>query len=351
SFFNDISSETIFTLLPLYIESNSVIGFLGGIINGLGDLTKSYFGYLSDHLGRRRPIVFAGYLVSTIAKLIIPLVTLPFLIPLLLLDRLGKGVREGPRDAILSTTEKKGWAFGLQKSMDTMGAVVGGLLAYFFIIHQTNYKFAMGFAASIGILALVPLLFVGHTEVKKTYSGFVETVKKVSKEMKYLLPMAALFGFVMISPMIFIKESYDQLGSIGILVYVLFNIVYALSANFFGKLSDRKGRSNVLNLSFVSAALAFLFVFRGGWGILVGFTLYGISMGSFRSTSKALVSDIVKKRQATALGLFQTVLGLSVFVGSSIFGILLESIGSTTYLLGALLSGISLGAYNLMRQY
>jgi len=348
SFFNDISSETIFALLPLYVGSSGVIGILGGIISGFGDIVKVYFGYLSDHLGKRKPVVFAGYLLSAISKFLITMVATPFLVLVLIMDRLGKGVREGPRDAILSVAKKKGWAFGLRQAMDTMGAVVGGLIAYYFLSSGADYVSAMRIAAFIGLGALVPLLFIKVPPFKRTEESFSKTLGHVSWRIWRVLVIAVLFGLVLVSPLILVKTSYDQLGNTGVLVYTAFNVVYALASKTLGAMSDTYGRKAVLNLSFVSAAFAFLLAFAGGWAVLPGFLLYGLALGAFRSTSGALVSDIAGRERATALGLFQTTLGVSVFIGSSLFGILLDTVGSITYLLGTLLSTASLLTYNFL---
>lgn len=348
SFFNDISSETIFALLPLYVGSSGMVGILGGIISGFGDIVKVYFGYLSDHLGTRKPVVFLGYMLSAIAKLLITAVATPFIVLVLIVDRLGKGIREGPRDAILAVTKRKGWAFGLRQAMDSTGAVVGGLIAYYFLTVGADYASAIGFAALVGLAALFPLLFIDAPRFKPSRESFSKTLNHVSGEIKKILVVAVLFGLVLISPLILIKTSYDQLGNLGILVYTAFNIVYALSSRKLGAMSDTYGRSPILNLSFASAALAFLLAFMGGWAVLPGFLLFGIALGAFNSTFGALVSDMTDKNKATSLGLSRTVVGISVFIGSTVFGVLLDTIGMGTYLIGTVFSVAAMVAYNTL---
>lgn len=348
SFFNDISSETIFALLPVYIGSTSMIGFLGGIIHGLGEITKVYFGYISDRLGKRKPLIITGYMTSIISKLFIPFIGKSQIFLALMTDRLGKGIREGPRDAIISLSRKKGWAFGIQKAMDTAGAVIGGLIAFIFVYLQKDYKTAMIVAVYIGFLSLIPLLFVKVPKIKPTKRSFTSALNAIPPEFKRFEIVVGLFGLALVSPIILIKTSYDFFGVWGLLIYTGFNIVYAMSSEILGSYSDKIGRGKILNLSFASAALAFLLMYFGGYAIIPGFIVYGLAFGSFRSTSSALVSEISGREKATALGLFQTTLGLSIFVGSTIFGVLLNSFGNVAYLAGTLASLASLGAYKML---
>jgi MFS family permease len=318
------------------------------VISGLGEITKVYFGYLSDHLGTRKPVVFTGYLLSALSKFLIPLVSQPMIIGVYLVDRLGKGIRDGPRDAIVATAERKGWAFGLRQAMDTTGAVVGGLAAYYFLTTGRNFASAMFIAAGVGLLALVPLLFVEPPPFERTKKGFLQTIGEVSGSMHRVLAAGAVFGLVMVSPIILIKTSYDQLGSVAVLVYAAYNVIYALSSRYLGALSDTTGRKSLLNASFIFAGMSFLLVYFGGWAVAPGFLLYGVSMGAFHSTSSALVSDMVTEKRGTALGLFRTALGVSIFLGSSAFGLLLDSIGASTYLIGTGVSLASLVAFNAL---
>ena len=346
SFFNDFSSEAIFTLLPLYLPSPEAVGIVGGIMSGLGDLTKVYFGYLSDRMGKRRPLVFAGYFLSALSKLLIALVRWPFFVAFLLTDRLGKGVREGPRDAILSVADNRGWAFGVQKALDTTGAVFGGMLAYFIISSGMDFRQGMLVAAAVGFLSLLPLLWVRVPPFKRSKEGFEETLHGVSPRVTHLLPVAAVFGLVAVSPMLVIQEAYRQVGPLGILAYVAFNIIYAFSAGELGSLSDRVGRTPVIVASFLLASAAFASVFAGGLFTVLGFALYGVSIGAFNSATRALIGDLAKSHVATSLGEFQTVFGLAVFAGSILTGWLLNFWGRGAYLL---LSAMALAAVPVYR--
>lgn len=340
SFFNDVGSETLFTLLPLYVGQGS-IGFLGGIIHGLGEITKVYFGYVSDRLGKRKPVVMSGYALSIISKFFVPLVDKSQIFAALLVDRLGKGVREGPRDAIISLSKRRGWAFGVQKAMDTLGAVVGSLFAFAFVYLGGNFRVAMIMAAFVGLLSLVPLTFVKVRPTNPIKADFASAMKKSSEEMRGFLMVSGLFGLALVSPLLIIGTVYDSLGAIGLLGYVAFNVVYATSSNYMGALSDRIGRRNVINVSFFSVAAAFLLIYAGGFAQLMGLMVYGLAFGAFKSVSKAFVGDICVSNRATAMGLFQAVLGLSIFLGSTAAGLVMGSLGNGVYLIG---TGISLAA-------
>jgi len=348
SFFNDISSETLFTLLPVYLDSPISLGLIGGIISGLGDFIKVFFGYLSDKLGKRKILVQLGYLISSLSKLIIPFIDKVWLFLLMIFDRLGKGIRESPRDSIISLSKKKGKAFGIQKAMDTSGAIIGGLLAYFFISNGFELKSALLVAALIGFLALLPLYFVKVPPFKKTNKKLHKTLKELPSDLKKFSIVSGMFGLVLISPLFLIKTAYVTFGDKGLLIYTLFNIIYVISAAYFGSLSDRVGRDIILKFSFLSAALSFFFMFLGSFGIIVGLVLYGAAFGSFRSSANAFVSEIGGSNKGTALGLFQTILGISIFTGSLLFGYLLKILSNNAYLIGSLFSILTLVIYQFI---
>ncbi len=348
SFFNDISSETLFTLLPVYLDSPLSLGLIGGIISGLGDFIKIFFGYLSDKLGKRKILVQFGYLLSSSSKIIIPFVDKTWLFLIMIFDRFGKGIRESPRDSIISLSKNKGKAFGIQKAMDTTGAIIGGLLAYFFISKGFALKGALFVAALIGFLALIPLYFVKVPPFKKTKKKLNRAIKELPSDLKKFSIVSGTFGLVLISPLILVRTAYTTFGNNGLLIYTLFNIIYASSAAYFGSLSDKVGRDAILKFSFMSAALSFFFMFLGSFGIILGLILYGAAFGSFRSSANAFVSEIGGKNKGTALGLFQTVLGLSIFTGSLIFGYLLEIFANNAYLIGSLFSILTLIIYKLI---
>ena len=149
SFFNDFSSESVFSLLALYASSPSLVGLLGGIMNGLGSIFKLLFGYMSDKINQRKPMVFAGYLTSALSKFSLPFVGQSGMAVPLITDRIGKGIRTSPRDAILAGAKNKGWAFGWHRALDTLGAVGGSVFAYLLINNGGDYGRAMLIAAAV----------------------------------------------------------------------------------------------------------------------------------------------------------------------------------------------------------
>ncbi len=333
SFFNDISSEAIYGLLPFYIPDTAFLGLIGGLFNGLGSIFKFVFGYASDVFKKRKPLVLAGYLTSAASKLAMALSKGPLLVIAILGDRTGKGIRTSPRDAILAEAKMKGYAFGLHRAMDTLGAITGSLLMYALLRLKWDVRTAMIIAAAIGFLSLIPLLFVDEPSVRlKKKQHFL----KLSPEMKKFLVATFFIGLASISPMLLIKQASLIIGIQSLLVYALYNIFYVLSSRKMGSLSDLVGRRKVLIFSAALIAVSLLAATFGGKLLLLSFLLYGIGMGAFSSTAPAEMSDLEKSARGTALGFYHMTYGLGVFVGSILTGLLIPARGNAAMLFPAL---------------
>jgi len=336
SMINDASSEAIYAILPYYVDNPALIGFFGGLFNGLGNALKVVFGYISDRIGKRKPLVVAGYLTSAVAKTLMALVSLPLLPFMIILDRLGKGIRDSPRDAILGTLKERGYAFGIHRAFDTGGALLGTLLAYLMLSYWGDYRSAMLVAGAIAFLTIIPLSFLPRYETEKRREGFVQSLEHLSGGVKHFLLPATLFGFAFVSPMLFISGSKDELALGAILLYALYNVTYIFASLFLGKRSDVYGRKRVMAIGGISAALAYALMFfavhmHSDLLFALAFLLYGVGIGAFLPAAFAYVGDLARQK-GTAMGAFQTVFGLAVLVSSSLFGYLFGTFGDIVFL-------------------
>jgi len=339
SFFNDISSEAIYGLLPLYLQNPSMIGFVGGLFNGLGSIFKFVFGYLSDKIGKRKPLVFLGYLTSAISKFTIAISKGPLLVVGIFGDRVGKGIRTSPRDAILAEAKRRGYAFGLHRAMDTLGAITGAILMYFLLRIGWNIRKAMLFAALIGFFSLLPLFIVVEPKIKKrkAFGSF-----KLSRESKVFLFATFFMGLASISPMLLIKQASEFVGIESLLFYTLYNISYVISTKRLGSFSDIVGRKKILLLSSLTISAALAFGSLGKFFLLFSFVLYGIGIGGFMSTAPAEIGDIEKEAKGTALGIFHMIYGIGVLIGSIAVGNLIERMGNSALLYPCFAGALSL---------
>jgi MFS family permease len=239
---NDISSEIIQPILPLFITAlgggSLALGLIGGISDGLPSILKVFAGYWSDRLGRRKPIVVAGYGLSAMAKLLLAFsATWQQVFVLRTLERCGKGIRSAPRDAMISESAASGAmgrGFGLHRSMDSLGAVVGSIAAY--LLWKAGMDFGSIFLIA-GILALVAL--IPFFSVRESFSSPVGirrlSLSDLSPELREFIVIASLFSLGNINYMFMILRAQEvftgaQAVAVPLLLYVLFNVVYAALA-------------------------------------------------------------------------------------------------------------------------
>jgi MFS family permease len=345
SMFNDVASEMIYPIVPLFLTVTlgvpmTVVGLIEGTAEATASLLKVFSGWFSDLVGQRKPLAVAGYGFSTAAKLIL---YLSFSWPLVLLgrfvDRLGKGVRVAPRDALIadsSPREIRGAVFGFHRSLDTFGAVCGPLIAVgLMAIFAANYRliFLISFLpALLGVLVLQ--FFV--TEVKpKTEAKPKITLAFDNFGPRYyiFLLVSLVFALGNSSDVFLILRSKD-LGLSALLVifaYVIYNIFYALFSYPAGVLADRFGFKRVLVTGFLIFAAVY-----AGFGLTHNphavwflFAIYGFYIAFTEGVGKAYISNISpKEKVATAMGLYYTVTGVAVLIASLVGGWLWSSFGA-----------------------
>ena len=352
SLFTDMASEMLYPVMPVFLRSIGfsfvLIGVLEGFAEAVAGLSKSYFGKRSDITGKRLPFVQLGYVLSAISK---PMMA-AFIYPLWIffartIDRLGKGLRTGARDAMLSdecVEKNKGKVFGFHRSLDTMGAVLGPAIALIYLYHYpANYKTLFIIAFFPGVVAILLTLFIKEkkrqriSEGPETKNFFVvfSYWKKSSTEYKRLLIGLLLFATFNSSDVFLLlrmKES-GLTDSAVIGVYIFYNLVFALMAYPLGILADKIGLKKV----FLAGLFVFAIVYAGfavnnSFAIFfVLFFLYGLYAAATEGISKAWISNIVSKEQtATAIGTYSGLQSICALLASSLTGFLWFSFGSIT---------------------
>jgi MFS family permease len=388
SLFTDVASEMLYPIMPVYLKSIGfsilLIGILEGVAEATAGLSKGYFGNLSDIKMKRVPFVRAGYTLSAISKPMMALFTFPLWIFFArTLDRFGKGIRTSARDAMLSdetTKEHKGKVFGFHRSMDTLGASIGPVLALIFLyFHPGQYQWMFFIAFVPGIIAIgltfllkdkngglhgkeihgsdrqgaAALLRDKDTRPAIGFFSYLKYWKKATPAFRQLV--AGLLVFTLFNSsdaflLLALKE--QQLSdSMMIGVYIFYNMVYALFSYPLGALADKIGLktmliSGLLLFAIVYSCMGFansLFLF----GIL--FFLYGIYAAATEGISKALLSNLADKSEtATALGFYNSAASVCAMISSSLAGLLWYTIGSRAMFL---ISGIGVFSLTLFLVY
>ncbi len=363
SFINDISSDMIFAVMPFFIASLGGAGIAVGLIGGLGDsisgILKVFSGYWSDKFGKKAPFIFGGYFVSSLAKLLFPFVkTWPVLAVLVPIERMGKGLRTAPRDAVISSSTSasvRGRAFGIHRALDTLGAFVGAGGAFLlFWIWKFEIRSILFIAAIIAFFALLPILFLREKQALHRDLSLRVSLRNLPLNFRRYLVAATIFALGNFTYMFFVlksKMAFEGIFSkrfviaLPILLYVWFNIIYAFSSIPAGILSDKIGRKKTLILGyFVYSFTCAGFSLANSLGLfLLLFAVYGLSFGLIEGVSRAYASDFVPDNlRGTALGTFHTCVSLAVLPGGMIAGVLWNINPSFTFIYGATLGILSI---------
>ncbi|MEW6214920.1 MAG: MFS transporter [Nitrospirota bacterium] len=371
SFSMDVSSEMIYPLVPLFLANvlgvnKSIIGLIEGIAESTASLLKVFSGWFSDRIGNRKWLMAAGYGISTLSR---PIVALAMgwhhVMGSRFMDRFGKGVRTAPRDAIITESTDKaflGRAFSFHRSLDTMGAVVGPALAFFFLgIFSNNYRMVFWLSMIPGIIAvLLIIFFIKEKKIKREKTSIKDFVippnpPLVKGGKRGLFDWRFKF-FVLVATIFAIGNSSDvflilRAQHIGIpilmipMVYLLFNLIYSISAIPAGIVADKFGRKRVILLGFMLFAILYygFAVVQETRTIWILFGLYGLFMGLTEGIQKAFLATIIPQDfKATAFGVYNTAVGLAMFPASLIGGWLWDNISpSVTFYFGAITATLS----------
>ena len=336
--------------MPIYLRtigfSVLLIGVLEGVAEATAGLSKGYFGKLSDTSGRRVPFVQIGYAFSAISK---PMMAI-FIYPLWVffartVDRLGKGIRTGARDAILSdeaTPQTKGKIFGFHRSMDTLGAVIGPLLALIYLYYYPqDYKSLFFIAFIPGLLAVFTAFRLKDKKVnegrQKTSTSFFSFLGywRVSPAPYRKLVIGLLAFTLFNSSDVFLLLKVKQAGlddSMVIGVYIFYNLIYALFAFPIGIIADRVGLKTIFTVGLaLFATVYFGMAINTNLYFFFGlFFLYGIYASATEGISKAWISNIIRRKDiATAIGTYSALQSICTMLASSIAGLLWFQFGAT----------------------
>ncbi|MDZ4794552.1 MAG: MFS transporter [Bacteroidota bacterium] len=377
----DIASEMLYPVMPVYLKEIGFtvfgIGVLEGVVNFTAGISKGYFGKLSDEKGVRLPFVKLGYLLSALSKPLIAAFTYPLWIFFVRsVDRLGKGVRTAARDALLSqeaTKETKARVFGFHRSMDTVGAAIGPVLALVFLFfYPGEYKTLFYLAFIPGIISIFFIFLLKEkkqpvsTLAKGNFFSFFNYWKVATPEFRKVVTGLLLFALFNSSDIFLLLITRETIGdstvtlggatfnadTLTIAAYIFYNLVYAAASYPLGVLADRLSFKKIILLGFALYTLVY-----GGFAfspsipvIFMLFALYGIYAAATEGVIKAWITNLAhKENTATAIGFYTSCESIAALVASIIAGALWTSLGSTsTFIVTAAIS-IIVFIYFLLR--
>lgn len=357
SLFMDMSSEIIHSLLPAFLVtvlgvSAFSVGLIEGVAEATASITKVFSGAISDWIGKRKPLILVGYGLAAITKPLFPLASNVGIVLLArFLDRIGKGIRGAPRDALiadLTPVELRGTAFGLRQSMDTVGAFVGPLLAMLLMTASgDNFRLVFWIAVAPAFVAVLLILYgVQEPEGPRAVEKRRFPIRRAEFGRLYigywwLVGIAVTLTLARFSEA-FLLLSAEHIGMAVALipgVLMTMNIVYAATAYPFGRLSDSMSRRAllVLGAGFLVAADLVLATARTEWQVLAGAVLWGLHMGATQGLLATLIADgAPADLRGTALGLYNLATGVALLAASVLAGWIWTAIGpSSTFIAGA----------------
>ncbi|MGZ8174378.1 MULTISPECIES: MFS transporter [Methylobacter] len=336
SFFNDAASELVYPLVPIYLASvlmagPKALGLIEGIAEATGSLLKLFSGVMSDRLQSTKHWVVGGYTVAAIARPLLAFTTAwPMVLVLRFADRVGKGLRTSPRDALLALTvtkEHRGLAFGLHRAMDNAGAVVGPLLAAWLLVEHVPLKDVFLWASLGGVIAVLLALSVKEPkrDIDTPVQPFNWSLKALPAPFKRYLMVVALFTLGNASNMFLLLRAKDMgLPEYQVpLLWALVSLTAALFSTPLSALSDKVGRVRLIVGGWVVYSVFYLLLGLNGQPSLVWplFAFYGLFMAATEGAEKALVADIVSSEVlGTAYGWFNLTAGIMLLPASIIFG-------------------------------
>lgn len=383
SLLTDVSSEMIFTLVPLFLANVlrspiTIIGLVGGLSESIDAILRIFSGWISDKVGRRKPLAVLGYSISTIAKPFMYLAgSWGAVLGVRLGDRIGKGVRSSSRDALIAdsaSAKERGKSFGLHRAMDTSGAVLGLAIAAIIIylvqgggwqLSLKTYRWIVLVGIVPAVLAVLVLLISVREKRRKTPPGSISQsglgltglTAGFDRRFKVFLVIMAVFTLGNSSDFFVILRA-QNLGAPLIqvtLMLVLFNVAYAVTSLPAGMLSDKLGRKRVIVVGWFFYARVYLgfALATDVWHIWLLFVGYGIYYGIVEGVARAFVADLVpEEKRGTAYGLYHGVVGITLLPASLLAGWLWQAFSpSAPFYLGAGLSFLAmLGMWLLIKE-
>jgi MFS family permease len=364
SLFMDTSSEMVHAFLPVFLVSTlgasvTLVGAIEGIAEGTASVTKVFSGAISDRFGRRKLLVVIGYGLGALTKPVFAMAVTPVeVLAARLVDRVGKGIRDAPRDALVAdvTPETlRGAAYGLRQALDTVGAFAGPLLGIVLLAARGGDMRAVFGIAVIPAMIAVLLLVLGVEEPRRSAGDAALPERFSPRELRSLagafwavVAIGVVFTLARFSEAFLVLRAREVGLPVGLVpvVMIVMNAVYAVVSTPAGELSDRVDRRLVLasGLAALIAADLVLASFGSIAGTLAGVGLWGLHMGLSQGLLAAMVADTAPTRlRGTAFGLFHLASGAALFLASLLAGVLWQSFGSAaTFLGGAVFAGVAL---------
>lgn len=363
SLFMDVSSEMIHALLPVFLTtvlgaSVVSVGWIEGLAEATASITKIFSGTLSDFLGRRKLLAALGYGLAALTKPLFPLAhSVSWVVTARFLDRVGKGIRGAPRDALvgeISPPEMRGASYGLRQSLDTVGAFAGPMLATLLMVATGDaFRVVFWIAVVPAFVSLAVMVFGVQEPERPIAAGELHApiraadLRSLAGDYWWVVAAAGVFTLARFSEAFLILRAQSVGLSVALvpLVLVVMNVTYAGSAYPMGRLSDRIDRRKLLALGFgvLAASQLTLALANGLVAVGVGVLLWGLHMGMTQGLFAALVADTTPERlRGTAFGVFHLVSGLAMLLASVAAGWLWQRFGPpATFFAGA---GLSLAA-------
>lgn len=368
SLFTDIASEMLYPVTPIFLtvvlgSSMAIVGLIEGIAEVTSGLLKGYSGNLSDKLGKRSIFVVFGYGISAFAKSLPGIFqNIPVVLTSRVSDRIGKGIRTAPRDALLASYSNgnSGAVFGFHRSLDTLGAAIGPVLALVLLnFYPNNFQLIFLAAFVPSVIAVVFTLFVKDNDVssnEKSKKNYFEFWKSAPNQFKQVLVLITTFSLVNSSDVFLILKSQNitQSSSLAIFGYVFYNIIYAIFSYPLGGLADKYGKQKVFSFGLLIFSLVYFgFAFLNDINLIwILFALYGIYAASTEGVSKAWISDLIPSEQrGSAIGLLTMLSSFSVMLGSFLTGILWDRFGSSFPFLLSAISGLLIAMIIHFKKY
>ncbi|AFK62863.1 major facilitator superfamily protein [Advenella kashmirensis WT001] len=363
SMFMDISSEIIHSLLPVFMVSTLgasmfVVGVIEGVAEATALIVKIFSGALSDYLGKRKGLAVLGYGLGALSKPFFAIAGTPGMVfTARFADRIGKGIRGAPRDALVAdlvSPDIRGAAFGLRQSLDTIGAFLGPLLAIGLMLLLANDFRTIFWLAAIPAFISVALLYFGLKEpahkasTQRTNPIKLENIKRLNRPYWWVVFIGAVFTLARFSEAFLVLRA--QQGGLALalvpLVLVIMNLVYSMSAYPIGKLSDRMSHRTLLTWGLVVLIIADLVLATSNhWAIvLIGVAIWGLHMGMTQGLLATMIANTAPADlRGTAFGFFNLVSGVAMLFASVVAGLTWDSFGPEyTFIVGATMSLLAL---------
>lgn len=371
SFLNDLSSDMIFPFIPVFLTSvlgatATFVGVIEGVADATASVVKIFSGRFSDKMHRRKPFVVAGYGLSAFAKPLLAFAMAPWhVLVVRFLDRIGKGTRDAPRDALLSLSVEKrkvGKAFGFHRGADTLGAALGPLIGFLLLpLLGGNLRnlFLLSFVASFFSVLIIQLF------IKDVSKEAKESPKHVSRGKFKLASLGFPFLIFLIASVIFTLGKASEVflllraEEVGVavfllpIIYFVYNITFASFSAPVGMLSDKIGHRNTFMIGMLIFSLTYFAFARwhSVFAIWFLFGAYGLYSAFTEGVGRAIVADLVSENtRATAYGIYSACTGLALLPASIIFGVLWDHLGSSaSFYYGGMLGILALVLFLFLR--